>query len=254
MLRTIAQKSGLGSDGTISLCTGPLYCVDFNGDLQPAAAASLIKVPIALVLVSRLEATNTSLNTAIYLDPGNYTEDHSAIAIGRPQTLRYLMTEMLANSSNTATNQLIDYLGMDTINRELKAMGFTRTSVTYKVVGDQIFPQNPGTVANRITSNELNQMMQLIYTRNTTGYHAIRAALAKQYDDTMGISALAGFNILEGRTVRWLGEKTGGTSRVLGTTLAFKLGEQICYLSVTTNNPGGESQIRKAIDAVVRSR
>ncbi len=252
-LKQIAQASNLGPGATIALCVGPLYCVDFNGDQPPREPASLIKVPIALILVKRLEETDTSLNTPIYLDPGNYTEDHSYIAVGQSHPLRYLMTEMLAESSNTATNQLIDFLGMDVINRELEAMGFSQTQVLSKLVGNYTYPDNHGGGPNRITSNELNRMMQMIYARKTTGYHAIRAALAKQYDDTMGITALSTVHLLNSQVVRWLGEKTGGTSRVLGTTFAFTLGDQACFLTLTTHNPGGERQIRQAIARVLKS-
>ena len=61
-----------------------------------------------------------SLEQKVLVVGGNFTEDASSIQARQSYSLKELMGVMIDHSSNIATNQLIDYLGSDYINKFLE--------------------------------------------------------------------------------------------------------------------------------------
>jgi len=98
--------------------------------VPPVSPASLIKVPIAVALMQKVETEKISLNKEVFVNRGNFTEDSSTkILSPKNYPLKTLLEEMIDRSSNTATNQLIDYLGWDYINQFLDNRGYEVTRV-----------------------------------------------------------------------------------------------------------------------------
>lgn len=211
-------------------------CRHHQGDRRLASAASLIKLPIAIALMDKIKQENHSLDDAIYIDPSNFTEnaEGASIEIDQEYTLGQVMVRMIKESNNIATNQLIDYIGRDAIAETMAKRGYTNTLVDFKLAGNRILPPNPGTQSNQITSNDLTAMMEAIYGLENPGDEELLKALISQKDRELGYTALQGLE----PTTTWLGEKTGQNDRLIGSTLAMKVGTQRYVLTVAIDHSG----------------
>jgi Beta-lactamase class A len=231
----------------ITVCNLQRECLDLNGNKPPASAASLIKVPIAVALMQKVSKENISLDTPVYVSRGNFTEDASKIRARKRYPLKTLVEEMIDHSSNIATNQLIDYLGRPYINKVLKDDGYKIIRVNYKLMGNRIRPKNPGKGRNRLTSNELTDMMVSIYNNEYPNSDVLIEALANQKDRLLGYAGLEKLP-----EAKWLGEKTGENSRALGTTLGFSINGQIYVMTVIDNRGGRDPQIRASVNKLAK--
>ena|GEM_PF-2437116 len=244
-LQPIAQRSGLSNNVKITIChLTSRRCRRLRGDEIPRSAASLMKVPVAVALMQKLTEEKIRFDTPIYLDPRNFTEDASDLVVGQKYPIDRIMQEMIAKSSNIATNQLIDYLGWDYINKALRQRGFQQMQIKSKVVGDRIFPADIGTGKNTLTADELTEMMIQIYNREHLGDEILIHALEKQYDRALGFAGL------QSAIGNWLGEKTGQTSLVLGTTLAMNLFGETYIITVIDDGAYSEPSIRNFVGEV----
>ena len=223
-------------------------CRHHQGDQPMASPASLIKVPVAIALMHKVTAEKIDLDSEIYIDPGNFTEDAQGaiIEVGNEYPLRKVMASMINQSNNTATNQLIDYVGRDYIAKALNDLGYNDTYAGHKLVGDRVMPQNPGSRGNRLTTNTMTSMMVQIYQLETPGDEELVSALVSQHDQELGYEALKDL----GPAVHWIGEKTGQNNRVLGSTLAMKIGEQRYALTVALDNSGDVAAMQEIIRAI----
>ncbi|MCC3575820.1 MAG: serine hydrolase [Microcoleus sp. PH2017_40_RAT_O_B] len=241
-LAEVARSSGLSNEASIGICHLSRECVNLRGDVPPISPASLIKVPIAVALMQKLDKEKISLNHEVFVDPGNFTEDSSTKILSRRNyPVQLLLEEMIDRSSNIATNQLIDYLGSDYINQFLENRGYQVTRVNFKLMGEKTMPTNPGSGPNRVTANELTEMMVQIYNGETPGAKLLVETLNQQYDRALGFAAL------KGSKAQWLGEKTGENSLVLGTTLAMNIDGEAYVMTVIDSRTSGDLQIRKSI-------
>jgi len=243
-LAAVARESGLSGQASIGICRLSRECVHLRGDVPPVSPASLIKVPIAVALMQKVETEKISLNKEVFVNRGNFTEDSSTkILSPKNYPLKTLLEEMIDRSSNTATNQLIDYLGWDYINQFLDNRGYQVTRVKFKLMGEKIMPANPGFGRNRVTANELTEMMVQIYNGETPGAKQLIEILNGQYDRALGFAAL------QGTQAQWLGEKTGQNSLVLGTTLAMSIDGE-AYVMTVIDTRSGDLQMRQSISKI----
>ena len=238
---------GLPLDATAPVSTSR-QCRHHQGDSDLASAASLIKLPIAIALMDKIEQEGKSLNHEIYIDPQNFTENAEGVGIevDREYTLSQVMTRMINESNNIATNQLIDYIGRDTMAKTMAARGYSGTLIDFKLAGDRILPPNPGTQSNRLTSNDLTAMMVEIYGLENPGDEDLLRALFSQQDKEIGYTALKDFS----PGVDWLGEKTGQNERLIGSTLAMKVGSQRYALTVAIDNSSDIYALRDIIRGI----
>lgn len=244
-LKAVVEGTGLPlNDIHITVCDINNDCRHWNGSTRPADPASLIKVPIAIAVLQKLADENIDLNTKILINPNNYTEDASSIGVGTNYTLREILARMIDQSSNIATNQLIDYMGRDKINQILRDRGYPVTSVYTKLVGESTYPADPGDKPNATTTDELTEMMRQIYLRERPSDKLLIDVLANQHDTALGQDGLK-----DTRAV-WMGEKTGQNSKVLGSMLAMKIGGEVYLLSIALDNSGDESAIRQCVSEI----
>lgn len=106
-------------------------------DCQLFPAASLIKLPIMWKVFKEIESSHLSLSQKFLIDQSNKVggfgvlkELHSGISL----SLEDLVTLMIIISDNTATNFLIDLLGMDAINQTIRKIGMKQTSLQRKMM------------------------------------------------------------------------------------------------------------------------
>ena len=243
-LERIVKESNLSKQTRITICTLARECVNLRGDKPPVSPASLIKVPIAVAVMQKVSDAKINLDEKIYVKRGNFTEDASNISARSSYSLRTLVGEMIDHSSNIATNELIDYLGWNYINDTLKKQGYKTINVKFKLMGNRIMPSKPGSGRNSLTTNELTEMMVRIYNQETPSAKELIAALARQHDRLLGYQALAKSE------AKWLGEKTGENSKVLGTTLAANIRGKIYIITVVDHRSGSDPFIRKCISKI----
>jgi beta-lactamase class A len=245
-LAKIAGKLGPAEDVRIAITQlGTDEWRMYQGDVPPASPASLIKLPMAVVLMHKLTTENIDPQTQILVDPGNWTENAIGVGleVGRKHSLRDIMARMISESNNTATNQLIDYLGRDYINQTLRDMGYPVTFVDFKLVGESTYPANAGSQPNRSTAYELTEMMRRVYSFENPGDDVILDTLVSQSDQEFGFQALQG----AGPAVHWIGEKTGQNSKVIGSTVALKVGEERYVMTVTVDYSANQVRLRQVI-------
>lgn len=102
----------------------------------PVKTASTIKMGILLDAAEQIRQGKATLQEKLVLQHGNQVEGSGALAqFDTPiaLTLKDVLTLMVILSDNTATNMAIDRLGLDHINRTLKAAGLTQTYLYKKV-------------------------------------------------------------------------------------------------------------------------
>ena len=246
LLKLIVQQSDLSDQATISICKLPQNCRHWRGNQLIPRPASLSKIPIAIALLHKIKTEKINLNTPIYVSPKNYTEDSNAkIQVGRRYPLKTLLMEMITHSSNIAGNQLIDYLGWDYINSVLKKRGYHLTRIGSKFIGERIVPANLAKGGTVITSNDLSRMLMEAYNHQHPGDEILIEALNQQHNRYLGFSAL------ETVPARWLGEKTGESSTVQGTTLAFKLAGETYIVTAIDRRGYREANLRRCLIKLV---
>lgn len=108
--------------------------VNLNGDVQ-VTSASTIKVPILMTALDLASQNKLSLDQMVPIgspfedtrvfEPENYKPEY---------TLMELLEWMIVNSDNTATNAVIDLIGMDAVNEFVKRIGATQTVLQRKML------------------------------------------------------------------------------------------------------------------------
>ena len=100
------------------------------------SSASIIKLFILNELVAQVKRGDVSRNDFIIFDQKKAVDGGMLHKFSSGATLRLedLALFMLAVSDNTATNLLIDYLGMDKINTSIKALGTKETILGRKML------------------------------------------------------------------------------------------------------------------------
>jgi len=99
---------------------------------------SAIKVPILIELFRRAEHEPGLLRARQTMTTAARTGGSGVLGFfsdsGSALSNEDLAVLMISLSDNTATNMLIDLLGMDSVNRTLASMGFTRTKLQRKMI------------------------------------------------------------------------------------------------------------------------
>lgn len=133
-ITTLAEACG----GTVSVCVRNIdNAFDFSlNDEARVGSASTIKVPILLEALRQARDGELCLDTEYAVDAeqrcdgsGVLTHLHDGVVV----TLKDLLTLMIIVSDNTATNMVIDIVGVDNVNSTLRALGCAGTTLMRKM-------------------------------------------------------------------------------------------------------------------------
>ncbi|MEM6715199.1 MAG: serine hydrolase [Cyanobacteria bacterium P01_F01_bin.56] len=251
-LAEIADETGRPHAIRITICHITGACFDYKGDQPPASPASLIKLPVAVVLMKKVVEEGIDIGDPMYIDSHNWTENANGakIYIKHTYPIREVMVRMIKESNNIATNQLLDYLGWQYMDQALQEMGYEQTKIRTKLIGDRTAPtRNRAVGRNVMTSNEVTEMMRQIYTFDGPGSDEILDALVGQYDWEFGYTAVSK---LRNKRVAWIGEKTGQNSKVIGSSTAVKIDDERYVMTVTIDNSGNQKMLRQVIGDVIQ--
>ncbi|MCG1022677.1 serine hydrolase [Sutcliffiella horikoshii] len=100
-------------------------------------AASLIKIPIMMAAFKQVEAGRLNLNDRYFIDKEDRVGGAGVSQFldgGTSFTLRDLLTLMIVVSDNTATNKVIDIVGMSAVGKFCTEQGVEMTSLERKMM------------------------------------------------------------------------------------------------------------------------
>ncbi|MDO5037956.1 MAG: serine hydrolase [Tissierellia bacterium] len=128
---------------------------------QPAA--STIKVPILVALLNEISQGSLDLGARTLLREEDKVPSCGALAYmdeGLEVTLKDLYTLMIIHSDNTATNLLIDKLGLDKVNRLMEDLGLAGLRLNRKLFDEKA--QAAG-LENYVTARDLGRLLKDVY-------------------------------------------------------------------------------------------
>jgi len=145
--------------------------------------ASMIKLPIAMVLAALCEAGAYRLDERVEVGTGAMTANDapSPFEPGYLAELGELARAMLSASDNVATNVLIDVLGRETITRACAAFGLRDTAVRRKLSGSLPLIDDPGaTGRNAHPATDAAALLHLLARQAARGRSWVYDALLAQ--------------------------------------------------------------------------
>lgn len=143
-----------------SLTSGEEIAV--NAD-TPMLAASVIKLYILAACYREMDAGGLDKNRLVTVHRSECVPSCGAIRYmhdGLQVTVEDLYTLMIILSDNSATNYLIDLLGMDRINRHIRALGFRTATLNRKMYDAEASARG---IQNYISPRECGQLLEMAW-------------------------------------------------------------------------------------------
>ena len=141
--------------------------VALNAD-QPVQTASVIKLPIMVETFAEVAAGQRGLDDKLVLTKDNQVPGSGILAQLQPGlqvTLYDAVVLMMDLSDNTATNMVIDHIGIPPVNARVKAMGLKDTYLYKKIFKQAEGPMPPDQAKfglGKTTAREMAEVMESI--------------------------------------------------------------------------------------------
>jgi len=137
-LQAYAAREIENIDANVSLLVYDLIreeaLLSFDAE-HKVVSASTIKTPIMLTALSRVQTGTLKMNQMLPVYAPEVLADTEVFDHGEPEyTLEELITWMIINSDNTATNVLIEFLGTDAVNAYCGTLGLKSTVLERKML------------------------------------------------------------------------------------------------------------------------
>lgn len=125
-------------------------------------SASCIKVPIAIALLKEYENGKVNLDDKIKISKEDMVEGNGVISEldESEYSYRELLKLMLMQSDNTATNKIIDVLGMEKINSVIKELELNNTILQRKMMDKEAMEKG---IENSTTSLDMCKCFKVLY-------------------------------------------------------------------------------------------
>ncbi len=138
----------------------PAGIVSVNGATQHASA-SMIKLVVLAALLDKVAAGEINLAAQVEVTSSDIVSGTGTVQDDGPGTyeLQELARRMIAGSDNTATNVIVDLIGMDAVNEEASKLGLTGTVMARKMMDMVAADQG---MRNRMTSDDAATILNLI--------------------------------------------------------------------------------------------
>lgn len=189
----IAQSGAACSVYYKSLTTDQLF-YNYSGQMP---AASMIKVFILADAMEEVKAGNYKLEDEYKIKASDMVDGSPALQnkqAGTKISFGTLLEKMITVNDNTATNMLIDILGMDTINEYIQAKGYEDTVLSRKMM--EVEAQKAGK-ENYTSVNDLVNIFERLYNNKCVSaeYDKKMLQLLKEQKANNKIPALLPKNI-----------------------------------------------------------
>ena len=169
-LQTQLEAMAAKHEGKVALFAKNLktgQSIALNAD-TPVQTASVIKLPIMLEAFYQVKVGKVHLDDKITLNKDNQVPGSgvlSALQPGLVMTLQDAITLMMILSDNTATNLVIDHIGIPEVNARLAAMGLKNTYLykkVYKAATGPMPPDQKKFGLGKTTAREMAAVMESI--------------------------------------------------------------------------------------------
>lgn len=137
-------------------------------------AASIIKIPIMSAVFAQVSEGKRSLSDKIRVRAEDIVSGDGILknlTPGTEWTIHDLVILMIIESDNTATNLLIDMVGIENIQLYMTIWGFKQTQFCHKL---QIKPSRKHNESNLITAKEMNHFLRNIAMGNIVSMSVCR--------------------------------------------------------------------------------
>jgi beta-lactamase class A len=197
MIAEEIRRLTLGFSGVMGVWARSLESgetIEWNAT-EPFPAASTIKVPILYEVFRQAQEGRISLQDRLTLREEDIVPGSGILkdlTPGLALSVRDLATLMIVISDNTATNMLIDLVGLDSVNASAQALGLVGTRLAFKLFGA---PEGPP--RNLSTPADLGRLMVLMATRAVLTPEAcddMLAMLGRQHSTELITRRLAEFD------------------------------------------------------------
>ena len=218
--------------------------VDLSGGTA-ISAASTIKLPILLAFFEEVDAGRIDLNQAVAMLPEQIAEGSGDMQTAQPgtqYTALEVVTQMIINSDNTATNMMIDLLGgAEALNARFLGYGLEKTKINTPL---------PDLAGNNTTSaKDLAHTLLLISQGNTLTMRS-RDRVLNILNRTYSKDLLAAGMAEQGALTY---NKTGDIESILGDAALIDLSNGKRYVLVALvkrpTNDGRASELIRRIGA-----
>jgi len=149
-----------------NLTTGESVSLD---PTRPVQTASIIKLPLMLQTFKQVKSGKLTLSSPVVLTKDNQVPGSGILTLldpGLKLTLKDTVTLMITLSDNTATNMLIDVVGLQPTNEMLARMGLKNTyfyKKVYKPAQGPMPPDQKQFGLGKTTAEEMAKVMESIY-------------------------------------------------------------------------------------------
>lgn len=126
----------------------------------PLVAASVIKLPVMVEAFRQREEGELDFARQVTIHPEDKLPSCGALTYMHPGlqvTVEDLVTLMIILSDNTATNLLIDLLGMEKINRTIHQLGLQETSLNRKLFQPELSKQG---IENYVSAGDMGLLLE----------------------------------------------------------------------------------------------
>ena len=85
--------------------------------------ASMVKVPIAIAVMQAVDEGVVTLDTSLTVRADDYVDGAgrtNSASVGTPLSVRFLLEQMIVHSDNTASDMLIELVGLETVNARVQ--------------------------------------------------------------------------------------------------------------------------------------
>lgn len=147
-----------------------------NADV-PMLAASVIKLPIMVEAFRQFEMGMLSRDRLVTIRREDKLPSCGALTYmhdGLQVTVMDLVTLMIILSDNTATNLLIDILGMDAINATMQELGLTGSRLNRKLFRPELSAKG---IENYVTAADMGRLLRLMLKGRIVSPEASREML-----------------------------------------------------------------------------
>lgn len=158
-------------------------CLAYHAD-DGLESASVIKLTVMAEAYRQCEAGLLSLNQLVRIEEQDKLPSCGALTYMHTDTyvLADLITLMIIVSDNTATNKLIDMLGLAAINRQIERMGMTHTRLARPLFRPDLAAQG---LENRISARDAALFLKKLYQGEIVSPSASAAMLQHLKDQRL---------------------------------------------------------------------
>lgn len=202
-------------------------------------AASVIKVPIMIAVFAGAEEKKFNLSDTITLRKEDITGGSGVLqkmTLGTALTIYDIIMLMIIQSDNTATNILIDLVGKEYIQQQMKKVGLENSTYHHKLMIQPL--EKDG--SNEINALEMAEMMKKLATGKIISVWASQQMIdilkSQQLQNNIPGKLPDPSSEILGGAKRWeAAHKTGSVSKVRHDVGILYVGEQKMIFSVLSS-------------------